>query len=327
MRKAFKILIIMIVIISIGFFIQTDYYLVMPGSVEELSEMIAVPELEMREEDGFFLVTVLQQRANLIFFLYGLVHPHVELRERAVMRPLDMTPQEHHELMKSWMQESQLLAKIIALRRAGYKVDIVSEGVEIVEFIENSPAQGILQVGDIIVAIEGESVVLAGEVVSKIQKRAIGEPVILTVRRGSEIMDLSAPTVSHTIDPEKAALRVFIRTLDWEAILPVEIEIDAGPIIGPSAGLMFVLEILNQLLPEDLTSGYQIAGTGTINIDEGIGTIGGVKQKVVAAERAGADYFLVPEENYALAEEVAHDIDVIPVSDLEDVIKFLKLIS
>lgn len=69
-------------------------------------------------------------------------------------------------------------------------------------------------------------------------------------------------------------------------------KIDSHEIGGPSAGLMFTLEIYNQLVEEDLTNGHEIAGTGTINDKGEIGPIGGIQQKVVAASDAGAEVFL-----------------------------------
>jgi len=76
-------------------------------------------------------------------------------------------------------------------------------------------------------------------------------------------------------------------------------------------------------LPEDITAGKTIAGTGTIDLNENVGRIGGVVQKVIAAEKAGADYFLVPEGNYEQAKKVARKVELIPVANLEEALKFL----
>ena len=76
--------------------------------------------------------------------------------------------------------------------------------------------------------------------------------------------------------------------------------------------------------PQDLTGGRKIAGTGTISLDGKVGPIGGVEQKVAAAEGAGAEYFLSPPENYAAAKSVARHIKVIKVATAEQAIQFLK---
>ena len=84
-----------------------------------------------------------------------------------------------------------------------------------------------------------------------------------------------------------------IRTL----IVHPKVTVHSDEIGGPSAGFMFSLEIYNQLTKEDLTKGYKIAGTGTISTDGTVGKIGGIEQKVVAADKAGAEIFFAPNEN------------------------------
>lgn len=93
---------------------------------------------------------------------------------------------------------------------------------------------------------------------------------------------------------------------------------------GPSAGLMFTLTIFDLLTPEDLTGGRLIAGTGTITLDGRVGAIGGVRQKVGGAERAGAEYFLVPPQNYEEALAAARRIKVVKAATALEAIEFLQ---
>ena len=74
---------------------------------------------------------------------------------------------------------------------------------------------------------------------------------------------------------------------------------------------------------QDLTGGRKIAGTGTIDLEGNVGPIGGVQQKVVAAEQAGAEYFLSPPENYPDALAMATHITVIKIATAQDAINFL----
>ncbi len=64
-----------------------------------------------------------------------------------------------------------------------------------------------------------------------------------------------------------------------ELVVDPKVKINSHEIGGPSAGLMFTLEIYNQLVEEDLTKGHEIAGTGTINEKGEVGPIGGINQK------------------------------------------------
>ena len=323
MKKQLKIFFVILLVVFMGILVQTDYYLIKPGSAEELGEMIHIEGKGREEEGQFFMVTVAQQQANLWLLLYGAINPLLDLRPISGVIPPNMSPEEYNKLMQSMMQESKYLAQIISLRKAGYDVPIVSDGVEIAELIPGSPAENILLPGDIIKEVDDQKVNLAEEVVNLIQEKNVGERVRLTIQRDGSLRDFYVPTVAHTDLTQKAALKIYVRTVNWQPVLPLEIDIDTGPVIGPSAGMMFVLELLDRLVPENLTGGNNIAGTGTISLNEKVGAIGGVKQKVAAAEMGGIKYFLVPEENYEEAARVARDIMVISVDTLDDALGFL----
>lgn len=97
---------------------------------------------------------------------------------------------------------------------------------------------------------------------------------------------------------------------------------------------MMSLEIYNQLTKPDETKGYDIAGTGTIDVDGKVGPIGGIDQKVVAADKAGKDIFFAPNQNgasnsdYKNAVKTAKDIDsnmkIVPVDTMQDAIDYLN---
>ena len=85
-------------------------------------------------------------------------------------------------------------------------------------------------------------------------------------------------------------------------VFPINVDIDTGNVGGPSAGLMMALNVYNSLTQDDLTKGIKVAGTGTIEIDGSVGPVGGVKQKVIAAKKAGSSLILVPTANFDDAE-------------------------
>lgn len=318
-----KGLLVVLGLLMISVLFQTNYVLMKPGSAEDLRLLINVEGPDQEITGKLFLVTVAQQRANLAQALYGALHPHIEVRPLGDVLPRGMDEQEYRDLLDMWMEESQLLAQLIALRRAGYHVEIISEGTLIEGFLDNSPSEGILEQGDIITAVDGVLVTMASEVITEVQNRSVGDVVQLTILRDDVAQEIEVATGPHPDNPRMPALGIYIRTLHWEPVLPVQIEMETGEIGGPSAGLMFVLEILNQLTPGDITGGRYIAGTGTIDINEQVGRIGGVYQKVIAAERAGAEYFLVPEGNYNDARKVVRTIELVPVKTLQDVLDFL----
>ena len=71
------------------------------------------------------------------------------------------------------------------------------------------------------------------------------------------------------------------------------VRIDAGNVGGPSAGLAFALEVMEEL-GRDVVHGHRVAATGEIFPDGSVGPIGGIKQKTIGARQAHVDAFLVP---------------------------------
>lgn len=106
---------------------------------------------------------------------------------------------------------------------------------------------------------------------------------------------------------------------------PFPIEIEAGDVGGPSAGMMHAIAIIDFLTEGELTGGRVIAGTGTIDLEGNVGSIGGIRQKVVGAEAAGADVILVPERNYESALTADREsIEIVPVATLDDAVTYLE---
>lgn len=98
---------------------------------------------------------------------------------------------------------------------------------------------------------------------------------------------------------------------------------------GPSGGLMMALTTYSYLTGDDLTKGRTVVGTGTIDQDGNVGSIGGVKYKLIGAVKKKADIFLVPNgENYEEAikvkQEKNYNIKIVGVSNIKEAINELK---
>ncbi|MDH3425816.1 MAG: hypothetical protein OEM22_04005, partial [Acidimicrobiia bacterium] len=73
---------------------------------------------------------------------------------------------------------------------------------------------------------------------------------------------------------------------------------------------------------------HRVAGTGEIHFDGEVGAIGGVRQKIFAAKAAGAEYVLVPTNNYEDAQEAADgDIEIVAVATVDDALDFLETLD
>ncbi len=106
---------------------------------------------------------------------------------------------------------------------------------------------------------------------------------------------------------------------------PFEVDIKTGNVGGPSAGLMMALNVYNNLIPDDITNSLIIAGTGTIEIDGSVGPVGGIKQKVIAAKRAGSQLILVPTANFEEAFPLSTDeTAIVAVNTFEEALKVIS---
>ncbi len=312
----------LVVFILLLWSIDPGYYLVQSGSSLELKKSIEVIN-ERQDYGNIFLTTVSKNTANGLTIVYGFFHPYIELRPREQVIPPDMDRDEYNELMQQRMEDSQDTARIVALETLTYEVEFAGEGVEVVELEEDSPAENHLIKGDVIKKAENEEIYLADQLVSQVENYPVGEKISLIVKRDEQLIEKNISTAEHPEKSGKSYLGIYIQTKNWEPVLPVTINFDTGRIGGPSAGLMFVLEIMNQLTEEDLTAGKKIAGTGAVSLDGSINPVGGVEHKVRAAEQEGADYFLVPGDNYSEARESARAIDVIEINNVEQAQEFL----
>lgn len=307
-------------------FIPVGYYVTAPGLALPLEEIIEVPKGEKDAAGAFYLTSVTEQEAKLFNYLYiRLLRPKgLELSPKEVSMPEGIDEERYIEIMEDMMKESQLFAKYNALKELGYQTAITGDGAEVVEIMEESKAKGILEPEDIIVAIDGQEVKLASEAVTLIQSHAAGDRVSIRVKRQKALKDLEVETIEMEEAAGKASIGIYILTHNREYQFPVDVNIAAENIVGPSAGTMFTLEIINQLDPLDLTKGYKIAGTGTVDMDGNVGPIDGVTQKIMAAEREGAEYFLSPEENYQDAVKAATKVQVIRIKTVKEALTFLR---
>lgn len=304
-------------------FIPTGYFLVTPGVVREVKDLVTVEGGRKDARGNLLLVTVGTREANLWLFLYGALDPATGLVHRGELLPPGREFGEYVEENRRFMELSQAVARVVALQRLGYPASLGGEGAEVVEVIPGSPARGKLKEGDVIVAAGGRPVRLAEDLLDALEGYRGGDEVDLILLRGGKRLEVTVPVV----EPAGDLFAVKVRTRGWSVKSPLHVGIEAGEISGPSAGLMFALEIIDQLEPEDLTGGRKIAGTGTLDARGRVGGIGGIRQKTLTAMRAGAEAFFVPRGNEEEARKVARGMEVIPVSTLDEALEYLRRLS
>ncbi|MEO3945162.1 SepM family pheromone-processing serine protease [Gorillibacterium sp. CAU 1737] len=317
------------------------YYIYQPGSAEDIAPMITTAPGHPSDSGVFMLTTVGVMDANVVTYLWGKA-THQEIRPKQKVLG-NQTEEEYNQSQVYSMSSSQSNAILAAYHHLGIDFEYRVDSILVLHLIPGMPAASVLAVGDQLLKVDGTPLTKPDQLVNYLSGKKVGDQVKLTLRRGGKEMDAEVPLAylpaeaGATGGEETRRVGMGITQAVMLTVLSKDeqerITIKAGDIGGPSAGLMFTLEIINRLLPEDIAKGHRIAGTGTIEESGKVGPIGGIQHKVVAADREGAEIFFAPKDengytNYSealkQAEKIGTKMKIVPVSTLEDAIAYLK---
>jgi len=307
--------------------VPTNSGLELPGVSPPVEPMIEIPPEYRHPSAGSFILTTVFLQTPILAgqWLYGQLSPRAQIVPPEQVVPPDTTIREFAESNFRMLELSEKTAVAVGLTLAGYDVGISGQGVRITGVMAESRADGILQAGDVITALNGEPVHLPAELTDRLRLKQLEGSARLQIERDGHRETVVVPLLPPASEGAPPRLGVLIEPAGFDFELPFTVAIVPQKIAGgPSAGLMFALTIFDLLTAEDLTGGRIIAGTGTINLDGTVGPIGGVRQKVAGAEAAGAEYFLVPPENYEEARSAARRIKVVKIAAVKEAIRFLE---
>ncbi|MET0903697.1 MAG: S16 family serine protease [Acidimicrobiales bacterium] len=307
--------------------VPVPYVTLRPGSTRPVTEQVRVEGTRSYPPDeSIAYTTVSIGTATLLEALAGWLDDDVDVLPEESVRA-GRSNEENRRYNAQLMDTSKLTAIAVALRRLGHDVDINTTGTVVRSMLEDGPAAKVLEVDDVIVAVDGEPVDEPDEVGVLLQPGGPGATHTLTVERpaGSDTrVDVDVTTIAAEDDPGRAIIGIAPEDRIVGADLPVDVTIDSGTVGGPSAGLAFTLAVLDVLTPGELTGGHRVAVTGTMNLDGTVGPIGGGAQKAITVRDSGYEVFLVPEaEVDEVREAVGDDVEVIGVRTLEDALRAL----
>jgi PDZ domain-containing protein len=85
------------------------------------------------------------------------------------------------------------------------------------------------------------------------------------------------------------------------------------------------LSLINAMSRHSISGNQSIAATGTIDVQGDVGDVGGVAEKTVAVQRAGAKYFFVPQVEVATAKSAAQPgLTIVGVTSLKQALRDLR---
>lgn len=316
---------------AIAWPITVPYYTLSPGPVYDTSDFIEIEGGHVSDQGELFFLTVSLKEANIFEYAAGQLDRKVSLREREVIRPIGVSQEDLRRESLEAMEQSKQDATFVALTKLGYEVTFIGTGALVIETVPDSAADGVLLPNDIIIQMDGQVVAFRSDIIDYLEGLDVGDALTMVVERlVGELTDEYRETDvglelgPHVDDPSRPMIGVLLGNNEPIVEFPVEVKIDSHNIGGPSAGLMFTLQIMDQLTDDEITKGHRIAGTGTIGRDGAVGPIGGVRQKVFGAIDIGAIAVLIPAANYDDAVDAAgDDILVVRVETIDDALEFL----
>ena len=323
-KENYKELIVLIVIVLL-FTIKLPYSIYTPGGAVNLNDRIRV-ENGYETEGSFNMAYVSMVRGSIPFLLISYVIPDWDIVPASDITAEGEDMDEMLERERLYMQESMDAAIINAYQAAGEDITITRTVNEVSYLSEDSDTD--LEIGDQILSVNGDEISSLDDLKNIVESLSSGTEVTLRVIRDDEERDCTAVTYD-TNDGTKIGVSL-LTTYEYETDPEVTITSKASE-AGSSGGLMMSLAIYNQLVPEDITNGMKIVGTGTIDIEGNVGEIGGVRYKLIGAVKNDADLFICPEENYeeamSVKKEKDYDITIISVSTFLEAIEKLEGLS
>jgi PDZ domain-containing protein len=237
-----------------------------------------------------------------------------------VAYPPGFSLEDNQEAARVEMENSQQEAVAAALTYLDVNYDSY---LEVVSTLEGGPSQGVLEEGDVIEQAAGEAIRDVTRLREIIADNGTGEPLEIQIRRDGQSQAVQVvPRLSEGEEP----IPVIGVLVSGRYDFPLDVTIELGSVGGPSAGLMFSLGLVEKLTEKTIADRLKVAGSGTITASGEVGPVGGIRHKVYGARQAGAQWFLVPEQNCEdLGGLEVRGLTIVPVGSLSEAIDALAL--
>lgn len=327
------------VLLVVGILLPLPYYIEMPGTTENVGEMVKVADSGLREKGSLNLTTVSMMQATGAGLIYAAVTDFTDVYSKKDMMG-DQSDSDYNRMNTFYMESAQNAAIYEAFKLANKPFTLDYQGVYVLEVMSKSTFKNVLHIADTVTGVNDKKFKSSEELMTYIKSLKIGDKI--SVQYTNELgQKKSADGKTIKIADGKAGIGISLVNHTSIKSTP-SVKIDAGAIGGPSAGMMFTLEVYAQLMNQDLTKGREIAGTGTIEADGKVGRIGGIDKKVATANKNGAEIFFAPDDeitpemkqydkhtktNYqealAAAKKLKTKMKIVPVKTVQDAIDYL----
>ena len=324
LRGAFYLVSTALIVLA-GFTVPLPFVETQPGAPTEIAPLVEIDGVEVTELHGTASLLTIRQRDQAVFpALWILLDDDRSLSPVEEVFPPGVDRDEYHTAQRQRFRRQFEVAAAVGAQAAGVDVEIAT-AVEVLQVLPESSAHGLLLPGDIITAVDGEPLEDAAQLQAITEAGSLGDELTLTVLRDGQQEQVTA-TLGTIPGEDGPRLGIAIADGVERLELPFDVALREGTRIGgPSAGLMVALTVYDLLSDEDLLAGRIVVGTGSLSSNGNVGRVGGVPQKMVAAEAYGADLVLVPEQQLGEARAAASaELDIIGVATLEEALEALR---
>lgn len=303
------------------------YYALTPGDATPVAPLVKIQGLPTNpHRDKIMLTDVYLSTLTAWQWLIMHFESHVEFVSADQLVEPGIAPSEL--LAQGFLQmfDSKQSAQVAAFRALGWTIPATTTGAVVNGVVAPSPAHGAkVHVADKIVGANGRVVDTSCSLIDIVHVLRPGSLVHLNIERShinargdisyskAVVVSLRTAVAPRALvgngcaglhGPDRSWIGVSLED-GWRYVLPGAISINTSYIGGPSAGLAMSLTLIDELSSGSLTGHRTIAATGTIDARGHVGDVGGVAEKTVAVQRAGATIFLVPRVEVATARAAA----------------------
>ncbi len=311
-----------IVALFFFFFYELPFVIYRPGGTIDVESRIVMEE-KYSSSGSLSMAYVSMMKGNIPFVLLSFLLPNWDLVSSSSITLENESVDDTIERDRLYLEEGIDNAIISAYHEADKEIKI--ETIHHVVTYITKEAKTDLKVGDIILDVNGNSFSSLEELQQYIHSLNKEDEVTFLVEREGKEKTCHAK-IYEIEGLQKIGISI-INKFIYQETPEVTIESKASE-SGSSGGLMTALSIYNALVSDDITKGRKIVGTGTIDVLGNVGEIGGVKYKLLGAEKAKADIFLCPKENYDEALDVKEKnhlrLELVAVETLKEAIAYLE---
>lgn len=322
LKNNYKLLILFIVLL-LTCTIEFPYYIEAPGGIIKVDDRVKI-ENSYENSGSFNLAYVSEIKATIPTLLYSFVNKNWDVLKKEEVIYDNETMKEADYRDKLLLEEAKNNAVIVAYTNANKKIELSNEHIFIIYVDEKADTN--LRIGDEIIEVDGIKITSKKQLDEIMLEKNNNEKIKVIAKRNNKEVECYG-TLREENNKKIIGLGV-TKTSDIKTTPKIELEFKKSE-SGPSGGLVLALSIYNSLVSEDITQGRKIVGTGTIDVNGNVGSIGGVEYKIKGAVKEKADIFLVPAgENYEEAQKVIKEnnykIKLIPVTNFNDALEKLK---